>query len=73
MNDDVYRNGAGMDDGTEFPASGAGGIDLGRVWTGVAAEVWRRRPGPVRRRAARLLLACGVGQLGVPGRTRPAS
>ena len=30
-----------------------GGVDLSRVWTGVAAEVWRRNPGPGERIAAR--------------------
>jgi hypothetical protein len=45
----------------DFDLSGTGlgadlsGIDLGRVWTGVAAEVWRRHPGRVERIAARLL------------------
>jgi hypothetical protein len=39
-----------------------GGIDLGRVWTGIAAEVWRRRPGPVERLAARLLRSPGLAR-----------
>jgi hypothetical protein len=39
-----------------------GGIDLGRVWTGVAAEVWRRRTGPVERIAARLLRSPGLAR-----------
>src|SRR3954469_19965361 len=30
-------------------------VDLSRVWIGVAAKVWRRRPGPVERLAGRLL------------------
>lgn len=38
------------------------GIDLGRVWTGVAAEVWRRHPGPVERLAARLLRSRGLAR-----------
>jgi hypothetical protein len=38
------------------------GIDLSRVWTGVAAEVWRRHPGPVERRAARLLRSPGLAR-----------
>ena len=38
------------------------GIDLGRVWTGIAAEVWRRRPGPVERLAARLLRSPGLAR-----------
>lgn len=29
----------------------AADVDLSRVWTGVAAEVWRRRPGPAERLA----------------------
>jgi hypothetical protein len=39
-----------------------GGIDLSRVWAGVAAEVWRRHPGPVERRAARLLRSPGLAR-----------
>jgi hypothetical protein len=38
------------------------GIDLGRVWTGIAAEVWRRRPGRVERLAARLLRSPGLAR-----------
>ena len=30
-------------------------VDLGRVWTGVAAQVWRRQPGWTERLAGRLL------------------
>lgn len=37
-------------------------IDLGRVWVGVAAEVWRRRPGPVERLASRLLRSPGLAR-----------
>ena len=37
-------------------------VDLGRVWTGVAAEVWRRRPGPLERAAARLLRSPGLAR-----------
>ncbi len=40
----------------------AGGVDLNRVWTGVAAEVWRRHPGPVERLAARLLRSPGLAR-----------
>jgi len=41
-------------------------VDLGRVWTGVAAEVWRRRPGPLERAAGRLLRSPGLARaLGV--------
>jgi hypothetical protein len=39
-----------------------GGVDLSRVWTGVAAEIWRRHPGPVERRAARLLRSPGLAR-----------
>jgi hypothetical protein len=38
------------------------GIDLSRVWTGVAAEVWRRHPGPVERIAGRLLRSPGLAR-----------
>jgi len=39
-----------------------GGVDLGRVWAGVAAEVWRRRPGRIERTAARLLRSPGLAR-----------
>ena len=38
------------------------GVDLDRVWTGVAAEVWRRRPGWLERAAARLLRSPGLAR-----------
>jgi hypothetical protein len=38
-------------------------VDLGRVWVGVAAEVWRRRPGPVERLAGRLLHSAGLARV----------
>jgi hypothetical protein len=41
---------------------GTGGIDLGRVWTGIAAEVWRRQPGRAERTAARLLRSPGLAR-----------
>ena len=37
-------------------------VDLSRVWIGVAAEVWRRRPGPAERLAARLLRSPGLAR-----------
>jgi hypothetical protein len=37
-------------------------VDLTRVWTGVAAEVWRRRPGPAERLAARALRSPGLAR-----------
>jgi hypothetical protein len=39
-----------------------GGVDLGRVWTGIAAQVWRRHPGRVERMAARLLRSPGLAR-----------
>jgi hypothetical protein len=47
-----------------FPPAGdsPGGVDLNRVWTGVAAEVWRRHPGRVERRAAWLLRSPGLAR-----------
>jgi hypothetical protein len=39
-----------------------GGIDLGRVWAGVAGEVWRRHPGPIERIATRLLRSPGLAR-----------
>ncbi|HTU73822.1 MAG TPA: hypothetical protein VMG38_09920 [Trebonia sp.] len=47
-----------MNDDADHP----GGIDLGRVWTGIAAEVWRRDPGPVERLAVRLLRSPGLAR-----------
>ena len=44
------------------PAAAPRDVDLDRVWVGVAAEVWRRRPGPVERRAARLLRSPGLAR-----------
>ena len=41
---------------------GPGGVDLGRVWTGIAAEVWRRHPGWIERTAARLLRSPGLAR-----------
>ena len=41
---------------------GAGDVDLGRVWLGVAAEVWRRRPGAPERVAGRLLRSPGLAR-----------
>jgi len=37
-------------------------VDLDRVWLGIAAEVWRRRPGPIERAAARLLRSPGLAR-----------
>jgi hypothetical protein len=37
-------------------------VDLGRVWLGVAGEVWRRRPGPVERLAGRALRSPGLAR-----------
>jgi hypothetical protein len=37
-------------------------VDLDRVWLGVAAEVWRRRPGPVERAAGNMLRSPGLAR-----------
>jgi hypothetical protein len=37
-------------------------VDLGRVWTGVAARVWCRPPGPGERLAGRLLRSPGLAR-----------
>ena len=50
-------------EGMDWTGSGSpSDVDLGRVWTGVAAEVWRRRPGPAERLAARLLRSPGLAR-----------
>ena len=43
-------------------APGPHDVDLDRVWLGVAAQVWRRHPGPVERAAARLLRSPGLAR-----------
>ena len=37
-------------------------VDLRGVWTAVAAQVWRRRPGPAERLAGRLLRSPGLAR-----------
>jgi hypothetical protein len=37
-------------------------VNLDRVWIGVAAQVWRRRPGPAERTAGRLLRSPGLAR-----------
>jgi hypothetical protein len=37
-------------------------VDLDRVWLGVAAQVWRRQPGPLERLATRLLRSPGLAR-----------
>jgi hypothetical protein len=39
-----------------------GGVDLDRVWTRVAAEVWRRHPSRTERAASRLLRSPGLAR-----------
>jgi hypothetical protein len=39
-----------------------GDVDLDRVWLGVAAQVWRRRPGPAERAAGWLLRSPGLAR-----------
>src|SRR5258708_6266583 len=41
---------------------GPGDVDLGRVWLGVAAQGWRRHPGPAERAARRLLRCPGLAR-----------
>lgn len=58
---------AGALGGQALPGTGTGGqppadVDLGRVWLGVAAEVWRRQPGWLERTAARLLRSPGLAR-----------
>jgi hypothetical protein len=48
--------------GTDRAAKQPPVVDLDRVWVGVAAEVWRRRPGPVERLAGRLLRSPGLAR-----------
>ncbi|MGP7996810.1 MAG: hypothetical protein ACLPKI_05690 [Streptosporangiaceae bacterium] len=52
------------DEYSGLPGQGAGppDVDLDRVWVGVAAEVWHRRPGPVERLAGRLLRSPGLAR-----------
>ena len=44
------------------PGPGPDEVDLDRVWIGVAADVWQRRPGPVERLASRLLRSPGLAR-----------
>jgi hypothetical protein len=44
------------------PPAGMDEVDLGQVWAGVAAQVWRRHPGPAERAAARLLRSPGLAR-----------
>jgi hypothetical protein len=54
---------AGRPPGTAAPWDTApADVDLGRVWTGVAAHVWRRRPGRLERAAGRLLRSPGLAR-----------
>jgi hypothetical protein len=48
----------------ETPDRGSGppDVDLDRVWLGVAAQVWRRRPGAAERAAGRLLRSPGLAR-----------
>lgn len=43
-------------------AAAPGDVDLGRVWIGVAAQVWRREPGWLERLAGRLLRSPGLAR-----------
>src|ERR1700733_13886909 len=41
-------------------------VDLDRVWTNVAAEVWRRHPGRLEQTAAKLLRSPGLARALLP-------
>jgi hypothetical protein len=54
---------AGLPPGSPGPrAMVPADVDLDRVWTGVAAQVWRRDPGRVERLAGRLLRSPGLAR-----------
>jgi hypothetical protein len=53
-----YRPGAVPGERAYAPAD----VDLDRVWTGVAAQVWRRTPGPLERAAGWLLRSPGLAR-----------
>ncbi|HEY2552030.1 MAG TPA: hypothetical protein VGI64_15795 [Streptosporangiaceae bacterium] len=52
--------------GADLPAQSQEGcpadVDLRRAWLGVAAEVWRRRPGPAERLAGKVLRSPGLAR-----------
>jgi hypothetical protein len=52
----------GAHEGLAGPGPRPHDVDLDRVWLGVAAQVWRRHPGPVERVAARLLRSPGLAR-----------
>ena len=54
--------GSGLPGGSQGAGAAPGDVDLDRVWLGVAAQVWRRRPGPAERLAARLLRSPGLAR-----------
>jgi hypothetical protein len=56
------RSGGTGPDGTAPSAADLGGVDLDRVWLGVAAQVWRREPGWVERAATRFLRSPGLAR-----------
>jgi len=54
---------AGLPSSAPAPrAAGPADVDLDRVWTGVATQVWRRDPGRVERLAGRLLRSPGLAR-----------
>ena len=44
-------------------ADGPADVDLSRVWTAIAAQVWQRRPGRLERLASRLLRSPGLARV----------
>ena len=53
---------AGADEDVAGLGPGPHDVDLDRVWLGVAAQVWRRQPGPVERAAAGVLRSPGLAR-----------
>jgi len=51
-----------MSDRDPSPQEVPADVDLGRVWTSVAAQVWRRQPGWLERAAGRLLRSPGLAR-----------
>lgn len=51
-----------MTDGEPGLREAPADVDLGRVWTSVAAQVWRRQPGWLERAAGRLLRSPGLAR-----------
>jgi hypothetical protein len=53
---------AGSGRGTDRAGQAPADVDLSRAWLGVAAQVWRRHPGPLERLTGRLLSSPGLAR-----------